>query len=478
MDNKANMISLETELLSFDRYFEANSRCILSAPFGEGKSCFLHEFIKMKQDEYDFITLYPINYQICDNKDILEYIKRDILLALLALSPEFLTGLDKAGAEMIWKSIADCKEDVISCLPEINVGISGLASVSFSSSNIANVVSKVWEKYSKRKIFRGNPLREYFNRHEDAAGGIYEFNPISNLISSLIAERKKRLGPDDSRKVVLVIEDLDRVDPGQIFRILNMFSAHLVDNIDEAFSRNKFGFDKILLLCDYKNIKNIYSHLYGADADFNGYISKFTPNNVYHYSLRRKLEAYLETLFDKELCEKHLPIIRILIKKILSVSWDGSKLHNNIRVIKSKIKAGLESVTDDRVLVNERHNLYTRKTRMPLNKILSVAKEFDINIVQLIMDEVGRTFLNFNEVIKLCWPYVAQTRNDRIMGYPTVDNTQMYRFGISDDLLWEQKGDEIVSVSFPRSSILVPIVKAEESIFAYMKEQSKQFGLN
>ena len=122
MDNKANMISLETELLSFDRYFEANSRCILSAPFGEGKSCFLHEFIKMKQDEYDFITLYPINYQICDNKDILEYIKRDILLALLALSPEFLTGLDKAGAEMIWKSIADCKEDVISCLPEINVG--------------------------------------------------------------------------------------------------------------------------------------------------------------------------------------------------------------------------------------------------------------------------------------------------------------------------------------------------------------------
>lgn len=91
---------------------------------------------------------------------------------------------------------------------------------------------------------------------------------------------------------------------------------------------------------------------------------------------------------------------------------------------------------------------------------------------------MGRTFLNFNEVIKLCWPYVAQTRNDRIMGYPTVDNTQMYRFGISDDLLWEQKGDEIVSVSFPRSSILVPIVKAEESIFAYMKEQSKQFGLN
>ena len=84
MDNEANMISLETELLSFDRYFEANSRCILSAPFGEGKSYFLNEFIKSHVDEYDFITIYPTNYQICDNRDILEYIKRDILFGLIA----------------------------------------------------------------------------------------------------------------------------------------------------------------------------------------------------------------------------------------------------------------------------------------------------------------------------------------------------------------------------------------------------------
>ena len=213
--------------------------------------------------------------------------------------------------------------------------------------------------------------------------------------------------------------------------------------------------------------------MYGADADFNGYISKFTPNNVYHYSLRRKLEAYLETLFDKELCEKHLPIIRILIKKILSDSWDGIKLHNNIRVIKSKIKAGLESVTGDRVLVNEVHNLYTRKNRMPLNKILSIAKEFNINIVQLLIDDVGRRFLNFNEVIKLCWPYIVQTRNDILMGYPTIENSQLYRFGFTDDLLWEQNNDEIVRVYFTHGGIVIPIVKAQENIYAYMKEQNK-----
>ena len=81
MEVQDNMISLEDELFSFDRYFEANSRCVLSAPFGEGKSFFLNEFVKKKCRDCDFITLYPTGYQICDNKDVFEYIKRDILSA-------------------------------------------------------------------------------------------------------------------------------------------------------------------------------------------------------------------------------------------------------------------------------------------------------------------------------------------------------------------------------------------------------------
>lgn len=48
MEVQDNIISLEDELFSFDRYFEANSRCVLSAPFGEGKSFFLNEFIKRR----------------------------------------------------------------------------------------------------------------------------------------------------------------------------------------------------------------------------------------------------------------------------------------------------------------------------------------------------------------------------------------------------------------------------------------------
>lgn len=86
---------LDEEITSFKRYFSENSRCVLSAPFGEGKSYFLNEFIKSQVDEYDFITIYPTNYQICENRDILEYIKRDILFGLIALDDTLIDGFDE-----------------------------------------------------------------------------------------------------------------------------------------------------------------------------------------------------------------------------------------------------------------------------------------------------------------------------------------------------------------------------------------------
>lgn len=162
METQDNMISLEDELFSFDRYFEANSRCVLSAPFGEGKSFFLNEFIKKKSSDYDFITLYPTGYQICDNKDVFEYIKRDILLALLALEPGFLDALDKTNAAIIWDSISECREDIVSCLPEINIGVHCTADVTISTANIVNTVCKVVAKCKKKRRFRRKPYQRLF----------------------------------------------------------------------------------------------------------------------------------------------------------------------------------------------------------------------------------------------------------------------------------------------------------------------------
>lgn len=403
-----NIISLESELLSFDRYFEANSRCVLSAPFGEGKSFFLNEFIKKKSCDYDFITLYPTGYQICDNKDVFEYIKRDILLALLALDPSFLNALDKTNAAIIWESISECRQDIISCLPEINIGVHGAADVTLSTANIVNAVNKVLEKCKKKRIFKGNPIKDYFNSFEDDAESLYEFNPISNMISSLIAARKKGSESYSPRKAVLVIEDLDRMDPEHIFRILNVFSAHLGDDLDEDFSRNKFGFDKVLLLCDYNNIKNIYHHLYGASADFCGYMSKFVAKGVFQYSLRSRVKEYMVSLLPKNL-RINIPSIIDLIAKEIFDKNDSLK-DDNLRTIKIKFLEFQKAIiADDFYFTQSNVGAYIKTYNIELINLLALSRMFNIDLSALLQRNPKQ--YNGYEFYLLCWPFIILKDN-------------------------------------------------------------------
>ncbi len=408
METQDNMISLEDELFSFDRYFEANSRCVLSAPFGEGKSFFLNEFIKKKSSDYDFITLYPTGYQICDNKDVFEYIKRDILLALLALEPELLNAMDKTDAAIIWESISECREDIVSCLPEINIGVHGTAGVTISTANIVNTVCKVVAKCKKKRRFGGNPIKDYFDSFEHNKGSLYEFNPISNMISSLIAARKKGSESSSPRKVVLVIEDLDRMDPEHIFRILNVFSAHFGDDLDEDFSRNKFGFDKVLLLCDYDNIKNIYHHLYGADADFCGYMSKFVAKGVFQYSLRSRVKEYMVSLLPKNLRINFPSIIGLIAKEIFDKN--DSLKDDNLRTIKIKFLEFQKAIiADDFYFTQSNIGAYIKTYKIELINLLALSQMFNIDLSGML--ERCENQYNMGELYRLCWPFIIVKDN-------------------------------------------------------------------
>ena len=408
MEIQDNIISLEDELFSFDRYFEANSRCVLSAPFGEGKSFFLNEFIKKKSSDYDFITLYPTGYQICDNKDVFEYIKRDILLALLALEPELLNAMDKTDAAIIWESISECREDIVSCLPEINIGVHGTAGVTISTANIVNTVCKVVAKCKKKRRFRGNPIKDYFDSFEHNKGSLYEFNPISNMISSLIAARKKGSESSNPRKVVLVIEDLDRMDPEHIFRILNVFSAHFGDDLDEDFSRNKFGFDKVLLLCDYDNIKKIYHHLYGADADFCGYMSKFVAKGVFQYSLRSRVKEYMVSLLPRNLKENFPTIIGVVTDKIFDKN--GSLRNENLRTIKTKFLEFKKSIiVDNFYFVQPNIGAFIKTDRIELINLWALSRMFNIDLSALL--EQSAKQYSGHELYRLCWPFIIVKDN-------------------------------------------------------------------
>lgn len=81
-------INISQNIKDFKQVFEKESRIIFSARFGDGKSYFLNEFIKSydeKKNDYYFITLHPVNYVVEENRDVIEYIKRDILFQLIRI---------------------------------------------------------------------------------------------------------------------------------------------------------------------------------------------------------------------------------------------------------------------------------------------------------------------------------------------------------------------------------------------------------
>ena len=114
---------------------------------------------------------------------------------------------------------------------------------------------------------------------------------------SVLMSLYKKEHPD--KKIVLIIEDMDRMDPAHLFRILNVFSAHIDYNYrfgvnsNQPFVGNKFGLDKVVFVMSYENTEHIFHHLYGEGADFNGYISKFCSSNIFDYSHSPEKEHYI-----------------------------------------------------------------------------------------------------------------------------------------------------------------------------------------
>lgn len=107
-------IDISQKIADFKQVFKNESRMILSAKFGDGKSYFLNQFINSfdpKSNDYYFITLHPVNYVVEDNKDIIEYIKRDILFQLIKDDRIFDY---KEGGDKIFDSV--CNKESLSKL--------------------------------------------------------------------------------------------------------------------------------------------------------------------------------------------------------------------------------------------------------------------------------------------------------------------------------------------------------------------------
>ena len=282
-------IDISGNLNNFAQYLEKTDRIILSAKFGDGKTYLLNELRKDEamQDKYEFFTIYPVNYSVAKNEDVFEYIKRDIIVQLH--ERKLLENIDLNALFGSIFTLADLTSVVPFLLSLIPLG--ELCNEGY------NKFLEIKKKYDEKK----HTVDKYLSQFANTAGCIHEEDGYTKLIKKAI----KWISQDHSlngkvkkaKKPVLIIEDLDRLDPKHLFRILNVVSAHIDDSKQPNIVGNKFGFNNIVLVMDYDVTKHIFHHFYGAQACYEGYMSKFLSREPFRYSIKyimiRAFEAQL-----------------------------------------------------------------------------------------------------------------------------------------------------------------------------------------
>ena len=276
-------INISQNIKDFKQVFEKESRIIFSARFGDGKSYFLNEFIKSndeKKNDYYFITLHPVNYVVEENRDVIEYIKRDILFQLIKDNRiyDFKEGDDK-----IFDAV--CNVESLFKLADFAASIIPVKGLKEGYKALKGLVSTIDEKRKEQDVL--HVVDDYLNGFYGKSGSISECDAFTYLIQKSLEQMMA--------KSVLIIEDLDRIDPAHLFRIMNVLSSQ-VDNpyYSEVSNGNKFGFDKIILVMDYEIARHLFHHFYGKEANYEGYMNKFLNTLPYKFSISEEAQKQVE----------------------------------------------------------------------------------------------------------------------------------------------------------------------------------------
>ncbi len=315
---------------------ENNNKILFSGKFGIGKTYFLNKFFETENNEYEVFHLYPVNYQIFSNEDIIEFLKYDILVELLKNHKDIFNQND-------YSSMIDYEQLLYL----------------WGKENVTNIIKKASSYFGKL----GRPLNdiivlvegflEFKRKMELGDLGIVndflddikkrkvlETDLISDLIKSKLQEIK------NGKNVVLILDDLERMDPEHIFRILNVFSA-----CADKDGKNKFGFDKIILVADYNNLKSIFHHRYGEGTDSCGYFDKFFSIEVFEFTNNNVVINMVDDIISKFIIwdkrknlktDSDIGILRFILSDFLinGISLSG-KDQINLRQLLKGIKFSL-----------------------------------------------------------------------------------------------------------------------------------------
>ena len=435
-------IDISGNLNNFAQYLEKTDRIILSAKFGDGKTYLLNELRKDEamQDKYEFFTIYPVNYSVAKNEDVFEYIKRDIIVQLH--ERKLLENIDLNALFGSIFTLADLTSVVPFLLSLIPLG--ELCNEGY------NKFLEIKKKYDEKK----HTVDKYLSQFANTAGCIHEEDGYTKLIKKAI----KWISQDHSlngkvkkaKKPVLIIEDLDRLDPKHLFRILNVVSAHIDDSKQPNIVGNKFGFNNIVLVMDYDVTKHIFHHFYGAQACYEGYMSKFLSREPFRYSIKYiMIRAFEAQLGEKLGIHELLPHLQNFREKLAESSlrdlykltqFDTDSYFNGFEY--SYFGGSMPTSLPLFHLI-----IYMMESGMPVEKI-----EEDFALLNKIILQYSNDYLNHYETIKLLYPmYITNSPDiEYIKAYNSVYNFRLERTENSCKVVVENvvgyNGDAILSI--------------------------------
>jgi len=449
---EVNMLPDNTFIDSFKEHLDikGNERILFSGKFGIGKTFFLKDFFERNKTKYEVFHLFPVNYQISSNKDIFDILKYDILVALLNKNKNRKEELFETNDIGIFEYIKQ----------NFSLNSALKKSISYLEVNELGKIlgrplkdmSEFYKKYKEYKNSEEEFVKNFISKIEEE--NITETDYLSYILNNTI---KKLRGKN--RESVLVLDDLDRLDPEHIFRVLNVFSAFF-----DRDGRNKFGFDKIILVADYDNLKSIFHHRYGEKTCEKGYFNKFYSINIFDFDNSKVVKLFLSNFFkeiktDNEKLKKSLVgrsyYIKIFLEDILIRSLDLKKL--DLRQLMKIVRHKLPVFDEYNLNTNSRNNgmLETIKIGIELLKIIfddktlfkEVVKEIKDNLngtkQDLIQNNPERTYLTFSTQILRDFEgdihaYINKYKNKDI---PFQD------FSIKDPITIDGKESDIISLN-------------------------------
>lgn len=446
-----------------------NNRIILNGKFGIGKTFFLKQFFK-NNDEYNAIFISPVKYSVSSNEDVFELIKADILFHLILddnIDFEDDFKFDDLSA-FAWYLLSSPGQVIRALLPLASkIDASGIG-IEIGTEHIktlelgVKVYNAIKDKYSdfkkkfEDKINASNiKIEKFIKDLQLKKGSPFEQDFITLFIGEVLNNISTQ------KKNVLVVDDLDRLDPEHIFRILNILSLHN----DEVGQKNKFGFDKVIIVCDVNNIKNIFHHKYGQDVDFIGYMDKFFSVDYFDFGNAEAVYSFIEGKLDLHFSQGLKFILNLVLT--MALKFDQLTLR---QMVKYKFSDDLEF--SDFTVLEKNIDALRKPTQghsivhYTVGRFFAMSNDFEIFKLIRVLSVIWGNINNLSSSLETIYHKLSkQLSNSSFYTTETQTMKVIESLALSHRLIMDNKNFFFRELKDPNRNIIIPAIKWPEGQF-------------